>query len=102
MSNNEQITFFRTKLATDNNWATRGLVRIYQNQTPCEQSASITQEHNGIGFTGADAPILTSLAKQYQQRQWLSEKQMAIVFKKMPKYARQLFELADKTKLKKV
>lgn len=86
----DRIAFIRKQLGSSGTWALRGLVRIYANQTADEQHDGTTRHHNNIGFTGADAEILTSFAQQYQQRGSLSVKQMGLLFKKMPKYAGQL------------
>lgn len=86
----------RNMLGTNKAWALRGLVRIFENQTADEQSMEATVMHNGIGFTGADAEILSSFAKQVLSKRFKgSEKQMAILFKKMPKYAKQLEGVAS-------
>jgi hypothetical protein len=71
-------------------WCRRALLRIYSNQEADEQLVADTTKRNGVGFTPADAPILTSLAKQMQQRGWLSAKQWEILYKLLPKYAGQL------------
>lgn len=71
-------------------WCRRALLGIYENQEADEQLIADTTKRNGIGFTPADAPILTSLAKQIQQRNWLSPKQWEILYKLLPKYAGQL------------
>ncbi len=71
-------------------WCKRALLRIYANQEADEQLIADTTKRNGIGFTPADAPILTSLAKQMLERNWLSPKQWEILYKLLPKYAGQL------------
>ena len=86
----DRTAYIRNMLATDARWALKALVRIYENQTEDEKSAEETRLDNGIGFTGADASLLTSYAKQYLARKSLTEGQMAYIFKMMPKYARQL------------
>lgn len=86
----DRTAHIREMLATDARWALKALVRIYDNQTADEKSSEDTKHDNGIGFTGSDAHLLTSYAKQYNARGSLSPKQMTYVFKKMPKYARQL------------
>lgn len=43
--------------------------------------------NNGIGFVHVDSEIITSFAKQFEERGSLSEKQLEILYKKMPKYA---------------
>lgn len=90
-----RVQFIREKLGNNRAWAYRGLVRIFENQTAGEQQMGATVEHNGIGFTGADAEFLTSLAEQYQERGSLSPRQTEILFEKMPKYARQLERISN-------
>lgn len=90
-----RIAFIKEKVGSQAQWATRALVRIFEHQTSSEQAAGHTHELNGVGFSGCDSEILTSLASQFLKRGTLSAKQMAIVFKKMPKYARQLERLTQ-------
>ena len=80
----------RHKLTTDAKWAVRGLLRIYEAQTEDEKSSEDTKHDNGVGFTGSDASLLSSYAKQVLAGNTMSPKQMKYIFKKMPKYARQL------------
>lgn len=87
-------------LKTNKVWALKALVRIYQeNQTSDEQAAKATSHDNGIGFTGVDAAFASSLAEQYLKRGSLSDKQMALVFKIMPKYHNQVVKMSDPEKL---
>ena len=85
-----RIAFIREKLATDKSWAIRGLQAVYRNQTNDEQRGESVKHQNGVGFTVHDVKILTSIVKSYERRQQLSEKQWALLFRLMPKYARQL------------
>jgi hypothetical protein len=71
-------------------WCGRALLRIYANQEQDEIRCDATTKQNGVGFTPADAAILSSLAKQLQQRDWLSAKQWEILYIRLPKYAGQL------------
>lgn len=91
--------FIKTRLATDPAWAIRGLVKIYQQQTPDEQVEGVARYENGAGFSGTDAAFLGSLATQYLQRGSLSPRQMGFVHRLLPRYAGQLMRLADSTKL---
>ena len=86
----DRVERLRLMLGTNSKWAVKGLLRIFENQTSGEQEIDATVEHNGIGFTGADANILSSFAKQIADGRQMSEKQMGIIFKRMPKYAKQL------------
>lgn len=96
----DTLAFVKQQLASNKVWATKALVRIYQeNQTADEQVAKTTSHDNGIGFSGCDAEFLSSLAEQYLRRGNLSDKQMVFVHKKMPKYARQVVAMSDAAKL---
>jgi len=95
-------SFLKHKLATDKAWALRALTRIHERQTDAEQSTMSTHDANGVGFSGCDAEILSSFVSQFQQRGVLSDKQMALVFKKMPRYWNQIKSLIDKDTLEKL
>jgi len=99
MSKQAIIEHLRQRLAGNDRWAVRALLRIYQNQTADEQCREATIERNGIGFTGPDAEILTSFARQYQQRGRLTEKQMTILRRRIPAYARQIVQCTEPTRL---
>lgn len=92
----DTISYFKEMLASNDKWAVRGLLRIYQYQTAHEKSIEQTTDHNGVGFTGADSNILSSFAKQYSSRGFLSEKQMFILKKRITKYAGQLYNISMK------
>lgn len=85
----------KAKLAVDDRWLLRGLVAIYNKQTEDEKAVGVTAHDNGIGFNGVDAEILTSIAQQNIARGSVSPKQLAIVRKKMMKYAGQLAKIAN-------
>lgn len=93
MMNKQQcLEVLQGKLRTDSRWAQRALLAIYRNQTSDEQVSANVTHHNCMGFRCMDSIILTSFANQLQQRGSLSPKQMSIVHKLMPKYARQLMK----------
>ena len=94
-----QRNFLKEKLGTNAHWAKNALLKIYEFQTQEEQDHECTHDHNGVGFTGVDGEILTSFAKQLIKYKRLSEKQMAIVFKKMPKYWKQILTISNESKL---
>lgn len=77
-------------LATSPKWALRALTIVYGFQTEDEQHSGETTVSNGMGFSGMDANILSSFAQQIEKGRILSEKQMAILFKKMPRYWKQI------------
>jgi predicted ribosome quality control (RQC) complex YloA/Tae2 family protein len=88
------VAEIRDMVITREDAQNRALIAIYNGQTFAEKDCRATTEDNGIGFTGVDAEILTSFAEQFLSRQYLSPKQRAILVKKMPKYAGQLWQIA--------
>lgn len=98
----DRLTFFKKNLGENVPWAIRAMERIFAFQTANEQAAEVTEQNNGVGFTGTDAHILSSFCKQVQKNRalklkgqftfncFLSPKQQAILLRKMPKYAGQL------------
>ena len=99
MTKKALLAELKRRLATDDRWALRALTLVYRNQTADEQNAQQTIEHNGIGFSGPDAEILSSFAQQYQRRGRLSPKQMNLLKRKIPSYAKQVAHVADMTRL---
>lgn len=85
----------RSILERDDRAVLKGLLRIYSLQTATEQAIENTNQHNGVGFSGYDAPFLTSLAKGYIQYGRLTEKQMKHLRKKILRYAGQLARIAN-------
>jgi len=75
--------------------AVKALMLIYSFQTEHEQAVEGTEVHNNIGFTGFDAEWLSKLAKQYQEREWLSQKQLKCLTKIMPKYWHQVLDTIE-------
>ena len=104
----DRIEFMRNKLLNDDRWILRGMFAIYQRQTADEQTSESTRYWNNIGFTGADALLLSSFTKQMMKRgfeermnqanttirSFFSEKQEFHIRKRMPKYARQLVKIS--------
>jgi hypothetical protein len=92
------VTHVKQQLGSNPAWASKAIVKLYECQTADEQNSQITKEDNGVGFNGTDANILSSFAEQILKGRTLSAKQLAIAFKKLPKYSRQVigFIPADK------
>jgi hypothetical protein len=85
--------YIKHKLATDAAWALKALVTIYNLQTSDEKASGTTNNLNNVGFSGCDAEILSSFAVQFLKWNRLSNKQMTLVFKKMPRYHKQIRSL---------
>lgn len=73
----------------------KALLWIYKYQTEDEKKDLSTSHLNGVGFTGSDAYILSSFAKQLIEKYYLSEKQLEIVRKKIKKYENQMAKIAN-------
>lgn len=70
----------RIKLATDEQWVRRALIRLLERQTASEQVQETTRNRNGRGFTPADAKWLTRMAEFVKKNpsKPLSVKQLAM------------------------
>lgn len=97
----DRTSFIRQKLATDLAWQLRGLVAIYKMQTLDEQAIMTTKHTNGVGFNFNDAEILSIFARRVQDNLPLSQKQLDIIKRRMPKYAGQLESLAKANQVSK-
>lgn len=91
--------FVQHKLGTDKAWALRALEVVFDNQTNEEQIRESTLINNGIGFTGTDGKILTSIANFYIKNKSVSNKQLQLIFKRIPKYWKQILDKSDQEKL---
>jgi len=80
----------KAAITTEKNRAIKALLRIYEYQTEDEKACGTVDNLNGVGFAGTDAELLTSFCKQFERRKSLTDKQVAILFKKIGKYAGQL------------
>ena len=98
----ELTSYIKNQLSTNPAWAVRALVKVYTLQTLDEQATGQTANLNGVGFSGIDSKILSSFAEQVNKGRNLSPKQMAIVFKKMPRYHRQVLSFIPADKLEEI
>lgn len=82
-------------VATNDKVLYRALKKLYACQTMEEQVSGHTQEYNGKGFNGVDAPILSSFCEFLNKTGFLTPKQKIIARKKLVKYTKQLTVLAN-------
>ena len=82
-------------LRTNDMWVIKGLLALYTRQTQVEQRTEKTHDKNWRGFSATDAPRLTSYAKFYQNRGFLSSKQLYVARQRIMKYAQQLANIAN-------
>ena len=84
----------REKLGTNVRWAIHGAKTLYSRQTSVEQQFGITVVSNQKGFSGYDAAILTDFVQLVERGHSPSPKQVAVLLRRMPKYAGQLWKVA--------
>ncbi len=95
----ETKTFVKVKLSTSKSWALAALLKIFEFQTEDEKRLETTTDNNSVGFTGFDGEILSSFAKQLKIHKSLSQKQIIILFKRIPKYWKQIINASNEEKL---
>jgi len=97
------IENLKVQLATNPRVTEKAILRICEYQTISEQASRDVKVHNNVGFTPADAYLMTSFAAWLKGGHHLTEKQLHYAFKMMPKYARQLINQSiEKGLIKKV
>lgn len=79
----------------------KALLIIYDFQTEDEKVDDETKVYNNVGFSGVDAKILSSFAKQLHEKFYLSPKQMTLTRKKMRKYINQIIKLLNSNQISK-
>ena len=92
----------KANLAASDKWVCKAILAIYARQTADEQASDTTDHHNGVGFSAADAEILSSFAKQIQRHEAghgryltpLSPRQLELGRRRISKYAGQLLQAA--------
>jgi len=74
-------------------WAVGALIRLYQFQTQDEQQAHRTNHLNECGFNSFDAGVLSDIAEFYQNKGFLTPRQLAFIKNALKKYANQLLRV---------
>lgn len=62
------------------------ILELYRRQTDDERSAKKTIDHNDVGFTSFDAPVLTPIAEKVERRERLSKEEERQLRYRLPKY----------------
>lgn len=92
-----------SKLKTNDTYALRGLMVIYNRQTPDEKYSRQTKYHNDRGFTAPDAKRLTSYGYLVKNGYSLTDAQLNDLRNRMVKYASQLMDYSlEQGNLKKI
>lgn len=80
-------------LSHDLDFACKYLQVLYEHQTLDEKQVEQTQHNNQVGFTIADAPVLSGIAEAIRSQTALSAVDKKEVLARMPKYTGQLLHL---------
>lgn len=80
----------RYRLATETDYAIKGLLIVNQNQTDFERQVSATVSTNGVGFTKFDGKAMGLIAKHYLKYGRITEKMRTYVLTRMPSYFKQV------------
>lgn len=98
----ELVEQMRHQITEKSDQALKALLRIHEYQTESEQRTEDTHIFNGVGFTKADAKVLTSLVNFHKKTGFLTPKQMKLLQHRIGKYAGQLVNISiDKGLIKK-
>lgn len=89
-SRDQLVMAMRHQITTDEGKAIKALMTLYSYQTDDEKVSEKTKHSNGVGFMQRDDRVLTSLAKFYMDRGYLSLKQLNLLMGIIGKYAGQL------------
>lgn len=80
----------------------RAILALYARQTAGEQAGEQTDVENGVGFNKIDAPFLSSIAKALPRYNGhMTARQLTTARKMLPKYWRQLCEIANEKEAQK-
>jgi len=96
MNKKELVEKMRKQIVEKDEQAVKALLRLHEFQTESEQRTEDTHIFNGVGFTKADARVLTSLVNFKKKTGFLTPKQMKLLKYRIGKYAGQLVELSIK------
>lgn len=83
------------KIEADQRWLFRAILRINSFQTSEEIDSESTRDQNGRGWNSCDAPFMTSLARQIEERGSLSSGQTKVARKVIKKYVGQLLSYME-------
>lgn len=90
-----KVEEIKAMLETNNSLVERGISLIYQFQTEDEKETQFARHDNGVGFNKFDSEILSSFARQINEGNHLTIKQMAVARKRIMKYAKQLTKISN-------
>lgn len=86
------------KIKTHRGWAATALIAVWKRQTAEEQRIKSVIFSNGKGFNSCDVFILSKISEYCLSTHRLTDRQWAIVRRRLPKYWKQLLEIAEQNK----
>jgi len=91
--------YIQHKLDTNDMWMYTALTRLYDKQTFEEKVYDEVLEKNKVGFNGVDADLLSSYAKQYENKKFLTPTQKKWCRAKIKKYWEQIWNISDQKRM---
>jgi hypothetical protein len=82
-------------LVSNREFRMRALIKLYSRQTADEQVQENVTHNNGKGFRTCDARFLTSLSKSAIRYKRLTDKQDAVLARKIMVYTAQLTDISN-------
>jgi hypothetical protein len=86
----DAVQALKLKIKSEPSWMLYALRHVFSKQTSDERATDSARWKNKVGFSAFDAEILSSCARQYEQKKFLSEKQIALCLKRVSVYAGQI------------
>lgn len=86
------IKDWKRRIGSDNRWAFRAALAIYNRQTESEKAKGRNEVVNGMGFSRVDCQIITQIVISSWHRR-LSPRELGVLKGRMPKYAGQLYRM---------
>jgi len=95
----EVIAYVQIKLRTNIKWATASALSIYKQQKLRERQTLVTKGTNHVGFDKLDSARMSVICSMINKGKPLSKPQEQMLLRRMPRYAVQVINLSNVSKL---
>lgn len=90
-----EVEEIKSLIENNDKMVVRSLIKLYEYQTENEKKVGESNIDNGVGFNKYDSDFLSSIAKQYLDCNFITNKQIHCVRKRILKYSKQLTKIAN-------
>jgi hypothetical protein len=91
----QKANYFKQKIIENDKWLYRAILALFNKQTSDEKRIGDTKYRNNVGFSGADARLLTYYANYIIRFGQLNEYHKKIARNKILKYSNQLVKISE-------